>query len=376
VSTIEYFRGRLPHFLKELREFVEIETPTGHIENIERAADWLSDRLGPFGELRTETMGDHGPMLRLRRPGTAHRVMLVGHMDTVWPVGSWPHLWRQEENTIRAPGVYDMKGGLLFIIELLRWLDETGTEHPTLDIVINPDEEIGSTISGARIREIAAENDLVLVLEPSTLDGVVKLARKGSGEFRLTIRGRSAHQGVEPELGVNAVIEATHQIRQLLAMQDLEAGTTIGPNVLHAGSASNVVPDLAELVFDVRAWDRAEQQRVNEGLAALHPVLEGSRIELSGSWNRPPMETSPTSLAVFDRAKAIGADLGLDLEWVRWGGSSDANLTADAGTPTVDGLGPLGEGSHHRDESILIDALPARLTLFTELVASLTSKVG
>jgi len=163
---------------------------------------------------------------------------------------------------------------------------------------------------------------------------------------------------------------------QMLALQDLDAGTTVGPNVLRAGSASNVVPDRAELRIDVRAWTAEEQHRLDEGLAALRPVLEGSRFELTGGWNRPPMEMCPTSLAVFERARSIGERLGLDLTWVRWGGSSDANLTAAVGTPTVDGLGPIGEGSHQRTESIDIGALPARMALFAELVESLERPVG
>lgn len=372
---MNYFCGRLDAYLSELREFVAIETPTGDVANIEKAASWLERRLSPFGELTRETLDGQGPLLRLRRPGTAHRVMLMGHSDTVWPVGSWPELWRESDGRIYGPGIYDMKGGLLFIIELLRRLDATGAPHPTLDILINPDEEIGSVVSHPMIKRIAKENDLVLVLEPSSVEGVIKLERKGSGEFKLIIHGRSAHQGVEPESGVNAVVEAAHQIRNLLDLQDLEHGTTIGPNVLTAGSASNVVPDHAELLIDVRAWTAEEQRRIDEGLAGLRPTLEGSRIELSGGWNRPPMESCATSHAVFERVHEIGISLGLDLQWVRWGGSSDANLTAAAGTPTVDGLGPLGEGSHQRVENIVTDALPTRLALFTELVTSLTEPV-
>ncbi len=371
MSTLDYFRGRLPRYLEELQELVTIESPTGHTAGIEKAAEWLSERLSPFGELSRESLTGYGPLLRLRRPGTDHRVMLVGHMDTVWAVGSWPEVWRETDGHILGPGVYDMKGGLLFIIEVLRWLEATGADHPTLEILINPDEEIGSTGSVNTIRETAKENDLVLVLEPSTTEGVIKLGRKGSGEFELNIRGRSAHQGVEPELGINAVVEAAHQVMRLLELQDLEAGTTVGPNVLKAGTASNVVPDHANLRIDVRAWTADEQHRLDEGLAGLSPVLEGSSLELSGGWNRPPMEMTPTSLAVFERARTIGADLDLDLQWVRWGGSSDANLTAAEGTPTVDGLGPVGEGSHQRTESIEVAALPARMALFAELVASL-----
>lgn len=375
MSTIDFFRERLPVFLQELEDLVAIETPTGHLANLEVAADWLEERLAPFGELTRESVGGQGQMLRLRRPGTAHRVMLVGHFDTVWPVGSWSELWRESDGKIYGPGIYDMKGGLLFIIELLRWLDATGAEHPTLDIVINPDEEIGSIASAPIIQGIAKENDLVLVLEPSNVDNVIKLERKGSGEFKLVIHGRSAHQGVEPELGVNAVVEAAHQIHRLLELQDLERGTTVGPNMLTAGSASNVVPDRAELVIDVRAWTADEQDRIDEGLDALAPVLEGSRLELTGDWNRPPMESCPASHAVFERAREIGAGLGLDLRWARWGGSSDANLTAAVGVPTVDGLGPVGEGSHQLTENIVVDALPARLALFAELVASLATPI-
>ena len=375
MSTSEYFRRRLPEYLTDLQDLVAIETPTRDIEGVTRAAAWLESRLSPFGDFSCEPLEGYGPLLRLRRPGTGHRVMLLGHMDTVWPVGSWPELWRESDGHIFGPGVYDMKGGLLFILEILRWLEATGADHPTLDILINPDEETGSMASAKLICEAAKANDLVLVLEPSTPDGVIKLGRKGSGEFVLTIRGRSTHQGVEPELGINAVVEAAHQVMRMLELEDLEAGTTVGPNVLKAGSASNVVPDHAELRIDVRAWTADEQRRLDEGLARLQPALEGSSLELSGGWNRPPMEKTPTSFAVFERARAIGADLGLDLQWVRWGGSSDGNLTAAAGTPTVDGLGPIGEGSHQRTESIEVEALPARMALFAELVASLATPI-
>ncbi|HSN53086.1 MAG TPA: M20/M25/M40 family metallo-hydrolase [Candidatus Sulfomarinibacteraceae bacterium] len=371
MSTVDVFRARLPAYLAELRELVAIETPTGHEGNATRAAAWLGERLSPFGELEQENLAGHGPLLRLRRPGRGPRVMLVGHLDTVWPVGSWPDLWHEADGVVSGPGVYDMKGGLLFVVELLRWLDGAGIEHPSLEIVINPDEEVGSRASRHRIREIAAGCDAALVLEPTTRDGVVKVARKGSGEVVLTVHGRSAHQGVEPELGVNAVVEAAHQVLRLLELQDLAVGTTVGPNVVAAGSASNVVPDLARVEIDVRAWTAAEQRRLDAGLAALTPVLDGARLKLGGGWNRPPMEATPESMALFERARRIGVGLGLDLRAARWGGSSDGNLTAAAGTPTLDGLGPVGEGSHQRSEAILVDAVPVRLALLAELVASL-----
>jgi glutamate carboxypeptidase len=372
VTALDIFSERLPGFLDELRELVAIETPTGNAPAVERAVDWLEPRLAEVADTSRQLLPGYGPVLRARRPGTDRRVMLVGHIDTVWPVGSWTELWRRSDSRVFAPGVYDMKGGLLFIVELLRWLDRSGADHPTLDIVINPDEEIGSLGSRGIISEVAAANDLALVLEPTTIDGVIKLARKGSGEYRLTIHGHAAHQGVEPERGVNAVVEAALQIARMLELADPEAGTTVGPNVIHAGTASNVVPDRAELLIDVRAWTVGEQRRLDRGLAELRPMLSGSRIELDGGWNRPPMEACAESIAIFERAKAIGAGLGLDLQWVRWGGSSDANLTAAAGTPTLDGLGPVGADSHQPTESIVVDAMPARLALLAELVTSLS----
>lgn len=375
MTILEHFRKRQAVFLDELRELVAIETPTGDAHRLNDAAEWLAERLAPFGDLTRTAISGHGTLLHLHRPGTENRVMLSGHLDTVWPVGAWSELWREADGRIYGPGIYDMKGGLLFIAELLRWLEQTGARHPTLDVVINPDEETGSTGSRSAIRTTAAASDLALVLEPATIDGSLKLARKGSGEIGVVVYGRPAHQGVEPELGVNAVVEAAHLVLRLLDLEASELGTTVGPNVVRGGTASNVVADRVELLVDLRAWTTAEQRRLDQAITGLEPVLDGARIEITGGWNRPPMESSAASLAVFERARSIGAGLGLDLEWVRWGGSSDANLTAAAGTPTVDGLGPVGEGSHQKTESIVIDALPARLALFVELVASLAEPV-
>jgi len=211
----------------------------------------------------------------------------------------------------------------------------------------------------------------VLVLEPANLEGSLKMERKGSGEYVITIHGRAVHQGVVPELGVNAVVEAAHQVLRMLEFEDPEAGTTVGPNVIAGGHASNTVPDLAEIRVDVRAWSRSETERLDAALRGLRPAIENARIEVTGGWNRPPMEASEASFALFERARELGAGLGIELEWVRWGGSSDANLAASVGTPTVDGFGPTGEGAHQLSECIVIEEIPRRLALLTELVISL-----
>ena len=181
-------------------------------------------------------------------------MLLLAHYDTVWPVGSWPNLWRVDQGRAFGPGVYDMKGGLALHRLAAPVSRAIGLAHPSIEVLFNPDEEIGSPGTRSFIEEAARRADVVLVLEPSNLEGSLKLARKGSGEYVITIRGRSSHQGVEPENGVNAVIEAAHQVLKVLELEDLSKGTTVGPNVIHGGSVSNMVPDRAEIRVDVRAW--------------------------------------------------------------------------------------------------------------------------
>ena len=371
MESLEFFADQLQQYLVELQTLTAIETPSGNLANLQEAAEFLTDRLASLGRLEHENLQQHGPMLRLTRSGAGSRILILAHYDTIWPIGSWPSLWRVDGGRAYGPGVYDMKGGLLFIPWLLRYLDASGRSHPHLEVLLTPDEEIGALGSRPFIEEAARRSDFVLVLEPTNIEGSLKLARKGSGEFIVSIRGRATHQGVEPEKGINAVVEAAHQILAVLGLEDPALGTTLGPNVITGGSASNMVPDRAEVRVDVRAWTERETERLTTALHALQPVLAGSEIHVSGDWNRPPMEASPIALELFDRAREIGKDLGLDLGWVRWGGSSDANLAAAVGAPTIDGLGPVGEGAHQTDESIIIDRLPSRLALFTELIISL-----
>jgi len=371
MDSLAYFERHLDDYLDELKVLTEIEAPSGDLENLDRVADFVAELLDPLGSLSREQIADYGPLLRLDRPGTDGRVLLLAHLDTVWPVGSWSSPWRVEEGRAYGPGVYDMKGGLLFIPWLLRYFDASGLPHPHLEVLLNPDEELGSPASRPHIEEAAGRADAVLVLEPTNLEGSLKLERKGSGEYVIRIGGRSVHQGVEPELGVNSVVEAAHQILHLLDLEDTAAGTTVGPNVISGGYASNTVPDLATIRVDVRAWSQSETDRLDTAIRALRPTIDGARIEVAGGWNRPPMVATEASFALFKRAREVGAGLGIELEWVRWGGSSDANLAASVGAPTVDGLGPTGEGAHQLSECIVIDDIPRRLALLAELVTSL-----
>lgn len=371
MSSLDFFTDRLQDYLDELRAFTAIETPTGDLANLERASVFLTERLAPLGNPERCDLEDHGPLLRLRRKGVASKVLLLAHYDTVWPVGSWQNLWNVSNGRARAPGIFDMKGGLLFILWMLRYFDANRLDHPEIEILLNPDEESGSPGSRSYIEEAARRANFVLVLEPCNLDGSLKVERKGSGEYVVTIRGRSSHQGAEPEKGVNAVVEASHQILRMLELEDATAGTTVGPNVVTGGQTSNTVPDLAEIRVDVRAWKKSEAERLDDALRRLQPVIAGAEINVFGGWNRPPMETSPIATELFERARALGTDLGFDLNPIRWGGSSDANLAAAVGAATIDGFGPSGEGAHRIDESIVIEDVPRRLALLSELVLSL-----
>ena len=371
MNSLEFFSHHLQDYLDELHALTAIETPTGEVENLERAALFLTERLGSLGHPERCDLQDHGPLLRLRREGIGSRVLLLAHYDTVWPVGSWQNPWSISHGRAHAPGIYDMKGGLLFILWMLRFFDASGHPHPEIEVLLNADEEAGSPGSRSYIEEAARRADFVLVLEPCNLDGSLKVARKGSAEYVMTIHGRSSHQGAEPEKGINAVVEASHQVLRLLELEDPAAGTTVGPNVISGGQTVNTVPDLAEIRVDVRAWQQSECERLDMAIRRLQPVLEGSEIHVLGGWNRPPMEASPAASQLFDRARSLGRDLGFDLAAIRWGGSSDANLAASVGAATIDGFGPSGEGAHQVDECIVIDDVPRRLALLSELVLSL-----
>jgi glutamate carboxypeptidase len=371
MTSLDFFSDNLGRFLDDLQELTAIESPTGDLTQLERAADFLARKMSSAAAVERTALPDHGPLLSATRKGSGCRVLLLGHYDTVWPVGTWPEPWRLDRGRAYGPGIYDMKGGVLFIVWLLRYLAEHELPHPHIEALLNPDEEIGSPGSRSAIEEAARRADVVLVLEPTNLRGSLKLARKGSGEYVVTIYGRSAHQGVAPEDGINAVVEAARQVMALLELQDLPAGTTVGPNVIAGGTVSNVVPDRAEIRIDVRAWSMAETRRLDAAIRGLRPVLPGSRLQVFGAWSRPPMEVSEASLELFEGVRLLGRTLGLDLDWVRWGGSSDANLAASVGAPTIDGFGPLGEGAHQLDECIVVADVPRRLALLAEVVTSL-----
>jgi glutamate carboxypeptidase len=362
-------------YLADLEALVRIETPSGHLPGLERAASWLQDAFDRVGEVTREDTSA-GPLLSVRCAGRGARVVILAHYDTVQPVGSWPELWRIDGDRIFGPGTNDMKGGLLFALHALRML---GAERrPQVEVLLTPDEEVGSAASRPRIEAAAGSADAVLVLEAPTNEGDPKVARKGGGRYRITVHGRAAHQGVEPEKGVNAVVEAAHQVLALERISDPERGSRLGVNVIHGGTVVNVVADRVEVEVDARAWTLAEGRRLDAALHGLEPVLPGARLEVAGAFARPPMEALPGTMALFERVQRIGRRLGLDLAQGRVGGASDGNFTAALGIATLDGLGPVGFADHTREEHILRSEVPERLALLAALLAELSmgSKAG
>ncbi len=366
MEALAWMEAHLPEILKDLKDLVERESPSGDLEGLREAAAFLEEAFRPLGHLeRQET--PEGPLLLLRRPGQGRPVLLLTHYDTVHPKGRFP--FRLEGEKALGPGVYDMKGGIVALLWALRYAE--GKPLPPLTVLFTPDEERGSWASRPLIEAEAQRAQAVLVLEPPTPEGDLKVARKGVGLYRLWALGRAAHQGVEPEKGVNAILELAHQIPRLMALEDRAKGTTLGPNRIGGGTAPNVVAEEAWVEIDLRAWTLEEAKRVEAGLRALAPVLEGARLRLEGGLNRPPMEPSPESLALFEKARAIGETLGLSLRPGRVGGGSDGNFTAALGVPTLDGLGLHGGDAHQGTEYVLVPEIPRRVALLAGLLLSL-----
>jgi len=332
-----------------------------------RAAGLAAERLpNPDG-------GDHLRLTLDGSDGATPPALVLGHFDTVWPAGTLARLpFRVEGGRAFGPGSYDMKAGLVLIEFALGAIRDLGLRLPRpLVVLLTSDEEVGSPTSRRFIEAEAPESAYALVPEPPLADGRLKTARSGVGRFALEVTGKSAHAGVEPEKGVNAVVELAHQILAAAALADPARGTTVTAGLVRGGTTPNVVPGSAQAVFDVRATTAAEAARVERGLRGLGPVLPGASLAVEGGFNRPPMERGAKTAALFGRAREIGRSLGMELGEGSTGGGSDGNFTAAAGLPTLDGLGAPGAGAHADHEHVLVDHLAPRAALLAALLLRL-----
>jgi glutamate carboxypeptidase len=351
--------------LDDIRELIECESPSADPAAIARSAEVVA-RLG------TRLLGT-AP----ERPGQGHlrwqfggpsRVLLLGHHDTVWPLGSLPRRpWSVAGGVLRGPGCFDMKAGLVLAMHAIA----AQPRRSGITLLITSDEEVGSITSRELIESTARGCEAALVLEGAADGGALKTERKGTSNYRLQVTGRAAHAGLEPERGVNAAVELAHQLLVVNQLGDPELGTTVTPTVLAAGTTTNTVPAFGEFAIDVRARTTAEQERVDKALRALSPVLPGAQLTILGGLNRPPLEAA-SSAALYERAVRIAGGLGQPPPGqASVGGASDGNFTAGMGVPTLDGLGAVGGGAHADDEHVLAGTLPGRLALLTALIADL-----
>jgi glutamate carboxypeptidase len=372
-EILNYLHDRQGEMVRTLEKLVMLESPSNDRTAVNAVADFLVDafaRLDAQVERLPQTaFGDH---LRVRWGVGERQVLLLGHMDTVWPLGETdrrPFQVHQEQGT--GPGSFDMKGGLVIGLYAVAALRDLGLSPAhRLVFILNSDEEVGSCTSRPLIEEEAQRSDAALVLEPSREDALVTW-RKGVGRFELEIHGLASHSGAAHERGVSAVQELAHQILGLEAMTDYGQGTTVNVGVVQGGSKVNVRPAAAWANIDLRVATAKEGERMTKAILGLRPVNRAATLVVSGGINRPPWESSPQGDALFRRARRVGEALGLDLWPAGTGGGSDGNFTAALGVPTLDGLGVVGDDAHALTEWVDLTSLPSRAALLAGILLDL-----
>jgi glutamate carboxypeptidase len=368
---------RLPEMLSTLRDFVVVESPSLEKPAADRCCGVIAGEWSKRG-VRVERIvqkhcGDH---LRITwwpgksRPGG--QLLVLGHYDTVYSTGTLAKMpFRVASGKACGPGTFDMKAGIVQALFALDALQHCG--EPLRKRVVflwTSDEEIGSESSRKWIEAEARRSDAVFVLEPSFGPrGLLKTARKGVGEAEIIVHGRASHAGLAPQEGVNAIHELARQIARLEKWNDLRRGVTINVGLIEGGTRTNVIPERARVVLDLRALRIPAMQRLERRLHALRPTIHGASLEIHGGFNRAPLERK-MSAALFTRAKSLAAEMTLHIDECTVGGGSDGNLTAACGVPTLDGLGAVGDGAHSAHEHVIVRTMPARAALLAALLQS------
>jgi glutamate carboxypeptidase len=352
--------------LAAIEALVRCESPSEDIDACRSVVRLASD-------IATRVLGTPAQIKEIEgRPvfwwgASAPEVLLLAHLDTVWPHGSYSPLWEVKGDVVRGPGVFDMKAG--FVQALFALKDIPGVDA-RVALVATTDEETGSFSSRKMIMDLSAQAKAVLVLEAS-LDGKVKTGRKGTAMYKVSAHGLAAHAGLEPEKGVNATVEIAHLILKLANLEDSSHGTTVVPTLLHSGNSSNTVPDLAVLEIDARSFSQAELERVDVAIRALPTTVNGARIEVTGGLNRPPLQPSSTK-ALYERVERVAKEIGMaPLGCAEVGGASDGNFAAAAGAQVLDGLGAVGGGAHAPNEWLSLKSIEERSALLHALIKDL-----
>ena len=373
-EILSHLSAREDDILDLCGELVSIESPSPDARATRRVLERLTPELDGLGyESRLSEPGNSGGYLYARptaRPRHAPTQLLLGHVDTVWPIGTLSaRPWNVDDGVARGPGVFDMKAGVVQILFALRALQDLGLDPPATPLVlINSDEEIGSRESTRAIDRLSRVVARAFVCEPGLgSSGAMKTARKGLAKYTVTVHGRAAHAGLDPEAGASAILELSSVIQRLFDLTDRERDITVNVGTIEGGIQANVIAPRSQAVVDVRVLTAEDAERVDTAIRTLEPETPGTSITVSGGFGRPPMVRSERNAALFERARRIGTSLGMDLREVTAGGGSDGNTTSQH-TATLDGLGIIGDGAHAPSERIDLSSLAPRTALLAALM--------
>ena len=357
---------------EKLRTLVEIESPSDDKSAVDAAVRFVATIAGEVGgRVKLHKQKHFGDVLEVRfgsARGARKPTLLLGHLDTVWPLGTLKTMpWRERDGRFCGPGVLDMKAGVVMALAAIRILQQLGVSRP-ITLLLNSEEEAGSPVSRTITERLALASATVLVLEPA--QGLAcKTARKGVGDYHLHVTGVAAHSGVDFERGHSAILELARLLQTVEGFTDLRIGRTVNPGVISGGTRSNVIAQHAYADIDVRIAKASDAARVDKLFRGLRCADPACRLEITGGLNRPPMERKPGTVALYKQARKLAAELGFELDEAATGGGSDGNFTAALGVPTLDGLGAVGEGAHAAHESVVIEHLIPRTALLAAMLA-------
>ncbi|HEX6217175.1 MAG TPA: M20 family metallopeptidase [Vicinamibacterales bacterium] len=374
MTFLDYCLANHDWLLEFIEALVTIESPSDDPAAVNRCGAELAARLEAIGgsvtRIASSSAGDH---VRASFGSGSRQLLLLGHFDTVWPIGQLARMpVKRDGGRLYGPGVFDMKAGIGLAALATRAVSEQGGLDSCQAVMLwTTDEEIGSGTSRALIEAEAARSEAVLVFEPSLPGGALKTSRKGVGQFELIARGVPAHAGLDPGKGVSAVRELARQITAIDDLQDPAHGVTVTVGVIKGGTRANVVPDEASAIIDARANTRADADRIAAALKSVKPYVAGATVEVTGGFERPPLERTAAVVKLFEMARSVAAETGVALQEGSAGGGSDGNLTAALGVPTLDGFGAVGDGAHALHEHVEIDALVSRAAVIAGLLARL-----
>jgi len=372
-ERLNYFESRQDALVQTIRSFVEIESPSDN----KLAADCMGAFLaGTFeaigGKAKIHRAEEYGDNLQIDFPGdeTQEPVLLLGHFDTVYPLGTLANMpCKIEKNRLLGPGVLDMKSGIALMLYAIEGLKNWHGKLPRpVTVFLVSDEEVGSYSSREITMSLARQSAAVLVLEPAADRGAVKTARKGVGEYFLAAHGVSSHAGLAPGKGHSAIVELSHQIQALWKLNDLKQGVSVNPGIIRGGTRTNVVAAEAAVEIDVRIKSAKQAKGLDRKLRSLKPHDKHCKLKMEGGINRMPMERTPGVAALYEKAKAVAHQINWKLDEAAVGGGSDGNFTAGIGIPTLDGMGAVGEGAHAVHEYIVISELPKRALLLAGMI--------